>query len=133
MSARATDVVVLLLAVPAVPGATPLKQLLNDAMILARSRGYDVFNALDLLDVRVPAADAWQRPAPAVLLARPARDASPCVRLCACACFACRPQNSSELLRDLKFGIGDGQLHYYLYNWRLREGLRPNDVGLILM
>jgi glycylpeptide N-tetradecanoyltransferase len=21
-------------------------------------------------------------------------------------------------LEDLKFGAGDGQLHYYLYNWR---------------
>lgn len=73
-----------------VPGATPLKQLLGDAMIFARSRGYDVFNALDLLQ-------------------------------------------NSEVLRDLKFGIGDGQLHYYLYNWRMAASLAPNEVGLILM
>lgn len=41
----------LALCVCAVPGATPLKQLIGDAMILARSKGYDVFNALDLLQV----------------------------------------------------------------------------------
>jgi len=35
----------------AVPGATPLKQLIQDIMILAHSKGYDVFNALDLLEV----------------------------------------------------------------------------------
>jgi hypothetical protein len=39
----------------AVPGTTPLKQLMNDAMIFARAKGYDVFNALDLLQVRTPA------------------------------------------------------------------------------
>ncbi len=37
----------------AVPNTVPLKQLLGDAMIYARSRGYDVFNALDLLQVCV--------------------------------------------------------------------------------
>lgn len=36
----------------AVPGATPLRQLLGDVMILAKAKGYDVFNALDLLQVR---------------------------------------------------------------------------------
>jgi glycylpeptide N-tetradecanoyltransferase len=36
-------------------------------------------------------------------------------------------------LRDLKFGIGDGQLHYYLYNWRVGSMLAPHEVGLILM
>jgi hypothetical protein len=42
------------------------------------------------------------------------------------------PQNG-EVLRDLKFGIGDGQLHFYLYNWRLTSPLAPSQVGLILM
>lgn len=36
----------------AVPGATPLEQLMSDAMTLAAAKGYDVFNALDLLEVR---------------------------------------------------------------------------------
>ncbi|KAG2437646.1 hypothetical protein HYH02_011285 [Chlamydomonas schloesseri] len=74
--------------------ATPLKQLVNDAMTVAAGRGYDVFNALDLM------------------------------------------QNDS-FLRDLKFGMGDGQLHYYLYNWRLGgrggQGIQPGEVGLVLM
>uniref|UniRef100_A0A7S0WW22 Glycylpeptide N-tetradecanoyltransferase n=1 Tax=Chlamydomonas leiostraca TaxID=1034604 RepID=A0A7S0WW22_9CHLO len=73
-----------------VPGATPLKQLIGDAMIIARSKGYDVFNALDLLQ-------------------------------------------NAEFLNDLKFGIGDGQLHYYLYNYRVAQPLGPHEVGLILM
>lgn len=37
----------------AVPGQTPLKQLMQDVMILAHAKGYDVFNALDLLEVCV--------------------------------------------------------------------------------
>lgn len=36
----------------AVPGTTPLKALLYDIMVVARTKGYDVFNALDLLQVR---------------------------------------------------------------------------------
>ena len=41
-------------------------------------------------------------------------------------------QNSS-FLKPLKFGIGDGRLRYYLYNWRIQEELPPSDVGLILL
>ena len=37
---------------PAAPNTASLKQLVNDAMILARDKGYDVFNALDLMQVR---------------------------------------------------------------------------------
>lgn len=33
-----------------VPGATPLLQLMNDALILAHSTGHDVFNALDIFE-----------------------------------------------------------------------------------
>ena len=43
------------------------------------------------------------------------------------------PLQNAEVLRDLKFGIGDGQLHYYLYNWRISQPLTPGQVGLILM
>ncbi|KXZ46157.1 hypothetical protein GPECTOR_46g226 [Gonium pectorale] len=71
---------------------TPLKQLVNDAMIRAAALGYDVFNALDLM-------------------------------------------LNESFLKDLKFGQGDGQLHYYLYNWRLGAGqpMAAGDVGLVLM
>ena len=40
--------------------------------------------------------------------------------------------HNSEVVRDLKFGMGDGQLHYYLFNWRM-SAIQPTDVGLILM
>jgi glycylpeptide N-tetradecanoyltransferase len=70
---------------------TPMKQLLNDALIMARDNDFDVFNALNILE------------------------------------------NSPQLLRDLKFGEGDGNLHYYLYNWHVSGKLEPKDVGLILM
>jgi glycylpeptide N-tetradecanoyltransferase len=77
--------------VAAVPGPTPLQQLMNDALILAAGKGYDVFNALDVLQ-------------------------------------------NEEFLRELKFGIGDGALQYYLYNWRVAAPeLQPSDVGLILL
>jgi glycylpeptide N-tetradecanoyltransferase len=40
-------------------------------------------------------------------------------------------QNAS-IIEDLKFGPGDGSLHYYFYNWRLGE-LQPGEVGMILV
>jgi len=73
-----------------VPGATPLKQLMQDIMTLAHAKGYDVFNALDLLE-------------------------------------------NQQFLKDLKFGIGDGELNYYLFNYRVARPLVPSEVGLILM
>ncbi|KAK7840376.1 glycylpeptide n-tetradecanoyltransferase 1 [Quercus suber] len=66
---------------------TPLLQLMNDALIVAKQKDYDVFNALDVM------------------------------------------QNES-FLKELKFGPGDGQLHYYLYNYRIRCALKPSELGL---
>lgn len=40
---------------------------------------------------------------------------------------------NSKVLKDLKFGIGDGRLRYYLYNWRLKEEMPPSNVGLVLL
>uniref|UniRef100_A0A0N4ZPN0 Glycylpeptide N-tetradecanoyltransferase n=1 Tax=Parastrongyloides trichosuri TaxID=131310 RepID=A0A0N4ZPN0_PARTI len=40
-------------------------------------------------------------------------------------------ENSEEILKDLKFGIGDGNLHYYLYNWKCPE-IDSSKVGLVL-
>jgi hypothetical protein len=42
------------------------------------------------------------------------------------------PQNQL-FLKELKFGIGDGSLHYYLFNWRITTALTAPEVGLILM
>jgi len=59
-----------------VPNKHNLTDLMKDALILAKNKGYDVFNALDV-------------------------------------------QQNLEFMKDLKFGVGDGNLHYYLYNWRI--------------
>lgn len=69
---------------------TPLLQLMNDALIVAKQKAYDVFNALDVM-------------------------------------------HNESFLKELKFGPGDGQLHYYLYNYRLREALKPSELGLVLL
>ncbi|KAJ3020839.1 glycylpeptide N-tetradecanoyltransferase [Thoreauomyces humboldtii] len=39
---------------------------------------------------------------------------------------------NSVFLDELKFGRGDGDLHYYLYNYRCKE-LKPEEVGLVLL
>lgn len=39
---------------------------------------------------------------------------------------------NKEFLQPLKFGIGDGNLQYYLYNWRC-PAMTPEQLGLILM
>ncbi|KAF5805376.1 putative glycylpeptide N-tetradecanoyltransferase [Helianthus annuus] len=69
---------------------TPLLQLMNDALIVAKKKGYDVFNALDVME-------------------------------------------NESFLKELKFGPGDGQLQYYLYNYRLNQALRPSELGLVLL
>jgi len=71
-----------------VSGATPWVDLMTDALIIAKTNGYDVFNALDLMD-------------------------------------------NKEFLEKLKFGIGDGNLQYYLYNWRC-PSIPPEKIGLVL-
>ncbi|KAG0463942.1 hypothetical protein HPP92_020011 [Vanilla planifolia] len=69
---------------------TPLVQLMNDALIVAKQKEYDVFNALDVME-------------------------------------------NESFLKELKFGPGDGMLHYYLYNYRLRNPLKPSQLGLVLL
>ena len=39
---------------------------------------------------------------------------------------------NGEHLKPLKFGIGDGRLQYYIYNWRTAE-IDPDAVGLVLL
>jgi len=67
---------------------TPWIDLMQDALISAKNAGFDVFNALDLME-------------------------------------------NKEFLEPLKFGIGDGNLQYYLYNWRC-PAIGPNKIGLVL-
>lgn len=65
------------------------KQLISDALSVAKKDGFDVWNALDVME-------------------------------------------NSEFLKDLKFGIGDGNLHYYLYNWACPQ-ISPEKNGLVLL
>lgn len=39
---------------------------------------------------------------------------------------------NKKFLTSLKFGIGDGNLQYYLYNWKC-PNMTPEDIGLILL
>ena len=39
---------------------------------------------------------------------------------------------NGTFFKDLKFGVGDGQLQYYIYNWKTSE-MKPSNVGLVLM
>ena len=39
---------------------------------------------------------------------------------------------NDTFLRELKFGIGDGNLHYYLFNWRVMQDIEPSQVALVL-
>uniref|UniRef100_A0A6G1SPN7 Glycylpeptide N-tetradecanoyltransferase n=1 Tax=Aceria tosichella TaxID=561515 RepID=A0A6G1SPN7_9ACAR len=38
---------------------------------------------------------------------------------------------NKQFLEELKFGIGDGDLQYYLYNWKCPT-YRPEQIGLVL-
>jgi len=39
---------------------------------------------------------------------------------------------NESVLKELKFGKGDGTLQYYLYNWRCPE-MQPHQIGLVLL
>lgn len=66
-----------------------LTALTNDVFAMAKVEGFDVFNALDLME-------------------------------------------NMDIFEPLKFGIGDGLLQYYLYNWSMAP-FKPNELGLILL
>lgn len=39
---------------------------------------------------------------------------------------------NESFLKELKFGIGDGFLQYYLYNWKCPK-IEPSGIGLVLL
>jgi glycylpeptide N-tetradecanoyltransferase len=67
----------------------PLHELMYDALIFAKQRDFDVFNALNVME-------------------------------------------NDQFLKELKFGIGDGFLQYYLYNWKCPK-IEPSGIGLVLL
>ena len=66
-----------------------MEELMKNALILAKQKEFDVFNALDIME-------------------------------------------NEQFLKNLKFGIGDGNLHYYLYNWRVPE-MKASQLGVVLV
>lgn len=68
---------------------TDFQQLFKDAIIMAKKEGFDVFNALDIMD-------------------------------------------NAKVFEDLRFKRGDGNLHYYLFNYRLPE-VNPSELGIVLV
>jgi len=40
--------------------------------------------------------------------------------------------DNATMFSDLKFGQGDGNLQYYLYNWKCPE-ITPSETGLVLL
>ncbi|KAK4532483.1 hypothetical protein CCYA_CCYA12G3340 [Cyanidiococcus yangmingshanensis] len=65
------------------------KELMHDALVLAKRAGFDVFNALHLMENRT-------------------------------------------IFEELKFAPGDGELYYYLYNWRTSV-LECEENGLVML
>lgn len=39
--------------------------------------------------------------------------------------------HNEKVFADLKFGKGDGNLQYYLYNWKCAD-MKPSQIGLVL-
>ena len=39
---------------------------------------------------------------------------------------------NEQVIGELKFGKGDGNLNYYLYNFRCKE-MTPKEMGLLLL
>jgi len=37
-----------------------------------------------------------------------------------------------RVLEDLMFKAGDGQLHHYLFNWRV-PAINAEDIGIVMM
>ena len=72
-----------------VANKTSWTNLMADALVFARQKDFDVFNALNVME-------------------------------------------NQTFFKNLKFGPGDGNLQYYLYNWACPE-LQPNQVGLVLL
>ena len=72
-----------------VPKKHSIKELMKEALILAKNDKFDVFNALDIMD-------------------------------------------NKEAFDDLHFGMGNGNLYYYLYNWSITD--TPTDkIGIVLV
>jgi glycylpeptide N-tetradecanoyltransferase len=66
-----------------------LQDVMKQALIIAKKKGYDVYNALDIMD-------------------------------------------NKQFLEEHNFGVGDGNLHYYFYNWRVPD-IQADGVSMVLV
>jgi len=42
--------------------------------------------------------------------------------------------DNAQFVGELKFGVGDGSLNFYMYNYALKEGfMKPNKVATVLV
>jgi len=39
---------------------------------------------------------------------------------------------NKPMFENLKFGIGDGNLHYYLYNYSMGTPCHADEIGIVL-
>ena len=104
-----------------------LKTLLGDALIMAKNDDFDVFNALDIMHNKVGGLDGYASGATA------SGGDENNGAVAAAAGMNGSNGGGDHPLKELKFGIGDGNLQYYLYNWRVENDLMPNKVGLVLL
>jgi len=72
-----------------VAGKHSFPEIMKQTLIMAKKKGFDVFNALDIMD-------------------------------------------NKQVFEEHKFGVGDGNLHYYFYNWRVRD-VEPQGVSMVLV
>ena len=63
---------------------------LKDAIIMARNRGFDVYNCVNV-------------------------------------------GVDEDELREHKFMEGTGHNHYYLWNWKINEEIKPKDIGFVII
>ncbi|CAH8265903.1 unnamed protein product [Arabidopsis lyrata] len=45
--------------------------------------------------------------------------------------YALDVMHNESFLKELKFDLADAQMHYYLYNYRLRTALKPSELGIV--
>ena len=61
------------------------------------------------------------------------RDALVLARDAGADVFNCLPiQHNERVLKELRFGRGDGTLHFYLYNWRAPD-MPSRSMGITLI
>lgn len=85
------------------------------------------------LDDTLYAAYSYYNVATSVTLTELMRDCLILAKQCGADVFnALDLMDNEEFLKELKFGKGDGNLQYYIYNWACPE-MPPGRVGIVLL